>query len=129
MAFADTNRSSATPITHRVILAQAAWGGAKVARLRGIVTVMARRPSKHLRAPRPLGAGHATSVEKSDGRWIVRSVPGAAATKPYRCPGCDHPVAPGTPHVVAWPSAPGLGLERAVDDRRHWHTSCWERRR
>jgi hypothetical protein len=95
----------------------------------GIVTVMARRPSKHLRAPRPLAAGHATSVDKSDGRWIVRSVPGAAATKPYRCPGCDHPVPAGTPHVVAWPSTPELGLEHAVDARRHWHTACWERRR
>ena len=104
--------------------------GGKVARVgRGIVTDMARRPSKHVRAPRPLGAGHATSVEKIDGRWIVRSVPGTAATKPYRCPGCDHPVAPGTPHVVAWPSAPEVGLDRAVDARRHWHTSCWERRR
>ncbi len=89
---------------------------------------MARRPSKHLRAPRPLGAGHATNAVKADGRWIVRTVPGAAATKQYRCPGCDHPVVVGTPHVVAWPSTPELGQERAVDARRHWHTACWDRR-
>jgi len=30
------------------------------------------------------------SVDKNDGRWIVRSVPGAAASKPYRCPGCRY---------------------------------------
>ncbi|MGV8848532.1 MAG: hypothetical protein ACOH16_03205 [Propionibacteriaceae bacterium] len=89
---------------------------------------MARRPSKHLRAPRPLSAGHASSADKSDGRWLVRSVPGAAAAKAYRCPGCDHLVHPGMPHVVAWPSTPEVGLERAVDARRHWHTACWERR-
>ena len=89
---------------------------------------MARRPSKHLRAPRPLNSGHATSADKTDGRWLVSSVPGATAAKAYRCPGCDHLVNPGMPHVVAWPSTPEIGLERAVDARRHWHTTCWNRR-
>jgi hypothetical protein len=53
--------------------------------------------------------------------WVVRPVAGAYATKTYRCPGCDHAIVPGTPHVVAW---------RADDvaDRRHWHTPCWRRR-
>ena len=56
--------------------------------------MMARRPSKHLRPARPLSSGHATSVIKSDGRWIVRSVSGAAATKAYRCPGCNVEIRP-----------------------------------
>lgn len=43
-----------------------------------------------------------------------------AARKSYRCPGCDHEVAVGQPHVVVWP-------EEMVDDRRHWHTTCWRR--
>ena len=35
---------------------------------------------------------------------------------------------PGTPHVVAWPDTPGLLSQSAVEERRHWHTSCWQRR-
>ncbi len=64
----------------------------------------------------------------SDGEWAVRTIPGGAAAKTYRCPGCDHEIRPGVPHLVAWPSD-GLG---GPDDRRHWHSGCWrarERRR
>ena len=89
---------------------------------------MARRPSKHLRPARPLSSGHATAVIKSDGRWIVRSVPGGTATKAYRCPGCNVEIRPGTPHVVAWPDTPALLAQSAVEERRHWHTGCWQRR-
>jgi hypothetical protein len=56
-----------------------------------------------------------------DLEWVVRPVTGAAAVRSYRCPGCDHEVAVGTPHVVAWP-------EGAVDERRHWHSPCWRAR-
>ena len=58
-----------------------------------------------------------------DGDWLIRHVTGAAATKSYRCPGCDQEVVPGTAHVVVWP-ADGSGL----DQRRHWHTPCWKAR-
>ncbi|MBO0823089.1 MAG: hypothetical protein J2P27_04415, partial [Actinobacteria bacterium] len=62
--------------------------------------------------------------EWPDGSWVVRQVPGAAATKLYRCPGCDQEVAIGTAHVVVWPAeSPG------PQARRHWHTMCWQRRR
>ena len=54
---------------------------------------------------------------------MVRPVTGAAATKSYRCPGCDQEVRPATAHVVVWP-ADGPGL----DQRRHWHTPCWNAR-
>jgi len=47
-----------------------------------------------------------------------------AATKTYRCPGCDHEVPPGMAHVVAWPADDADGLQ----DRRHWHTGCWRAR-
>ncbi|MEU5843897.1 ATP/GTP-binding protein [Rhodococcus sp. NPDC047139] len=57
-------------------------------------------------------------------RFTVRTVPGSRATKPYRCPGCDHEIAPGTPHVVAWPTD-ALG---GAEDRRHWHNGCWSGR-
>jgi hypothetical protein len=89
---------------------------------------MARRVSKHLAAPRPLSSSHATDQIKADGRWIVRTMPGDRAAKSYRCPGCDALIQPGVAHVVVWPETPPLGAERAVDDRRHWHTACWGRR-
>jgi hypothetical protein len=58
-----------------------------------------------------------------DGDWVVRPIPGAGATKTYRCPGCDQEIWPGVPHVVVWPAqAPG------PEERRHWHNSCWQRR-
>lgn len=62
---------------------------------------------------------------RAEGDWIVRSVPGAQASdRSYRCPGCDQLV-PGTaPHVVAWPA----GEYGSVDDRRHWHATCWAAR-
>ncbi|MCL2482317.1 MAG: hypothetical protein FWF43_02640 [Propionibacteriaceae bacterium] len=87
-----------------------------------------RRPSKHLQAPRPLSSAHAKAELKADGRWIVQSMPGARASKSYRCPGCQAMIPPGTAHIVAWPDTPSLGSQRAVDDRRHWHTACWEHR-
>ncbi|HEY2550385.1 MAG TPA: ATP/GTP-binding protein [Streptosporangiaceae bacterium] len=58
-----------------------------------------------------------------DGDWLVRQVPGAAATKTYRCPGCDQEIRPGVGHLVVWPDhAPG------PQERRHWHNACWQRR-
>ena len=90
---------------------------------------MARRPSKHTRAARPLSSSHATAATKADGRWVVRSVPGAAALKAYRCPGCQQVITAGTPHLVAWPVEPALLSDSGLAERRHWHTSCWQRRR
>lgn len=91
---------------------------------------MARRPSKHIQPARPLSPGLGAAVETSPRtaeRWVVRSVPGAAASKRYRCPGCAREIAPGVAHLVAWPAEPGL-LGGTVDERRHWHTACWRRR-
>ena len=39
---------------------------------------------------------------------------------------CDQMLAAGTVHVVAW-RTDGLFGE-AIEDRRHWHTSCWQAR-
>ncbi|WP_232295599.1 hypothetical protein [Parafrankia sp. EUN1f] len=68
-----------------------------------------------------VGAGGAGEVDEADEGWVVRPVTGAATTKAYRCPGCDHLIELGTPHRVVWPVG-------ALDDRRHWHTPCWARR-
>jgi hypothetical protein len=63
-------------------------------------------------------------VTSADGQWLVRHITTAGALKQYRCPGCDHEIAPGVAHVVAWPAD-----ERGdMTDRRHWHTSCWNAR-
>ncbi|WP_308258243.1 hypothetical protein [Saccharothrix obliqua] len=75
--------------------------------------------------PRPVG-GHAWARAENapDGDWMVRNISGTATTKTYRCPGCDHEIKPGTPHVVAWPAAD----HGSVEDRRHWHQGCWTSR-
>ncbi len=52
--------------------------------------------------------------------WVVRSLAGAPG-RAYRCPGCDQELPSASPHVVAWP-------EGREDDRRHWHTACWDAR-
>jgi hypothetical protein len=58
----------------------------------------------------------------SDGDWVVRRVTGSAATKTYRCPGCDQEIKPATPHTVSYETG-------SLDERRHWHTACWTRER
>lgn len=60
--------------------------------------------------------------EWPDGEWKVRALSGAA-TRRYRCPGCDHEIPPGVPHLVSWPNWPG-----GEEERRHWHTVCWRKR-
>ncbi|HEX4724300.1 MAG TPA: hypothetical protein VH333_17415 [Pseudonocardiaceae bacterium] len=70
----------------------------------------------------PAGWPHAES--SGDGEWLVRQVTGAQATKTYRCPGCDHEIKPGVPHLVVWPAAE----HGSVADRRHWHSGCWQAR-
>ncbi|MGW6377842.1 ATP/GTP-binding protein [Rhodococcus sp. NPDC055112] len=90
---------------------------------------MPRRNQRH-RTDRPTPAGGRESRIDSgpagydDERYLVRPVPGSHATKTYRCPGCDHEIRPGVPHLVAWP-ADELG---GAEDRRHWHTGCWNGR-
>ncbi|HJE50985.1 MAG TPA: hypothetical protein K8V15_03235 [Tessaracoccus flavescens] len=87
---------------------------------------MAKRPSKHLRAPRPLlGGGSQRKVSKRGVEYIVRDVSAQRAEKQYRCPGCQQVVAIGTAHVVTWPVTPPLGIDAGLDIRRHWHTHCW----
>lgn len=87
---------------------------------------MARRVSKHLRAPRPLlGGGSQRRVRRGGADYIVRDVPAGRAVKEYVCPGCLHAVAPGTAHVVAWPATAPLGSDTGLEARRHWHRHCW----
>jgi hypothetical protein len=76
-----------------------------------------------------IGRGAVRREAGRDGDWLVRPVTGAAATKSYRCPGCDQEIRPATSHVVAWPdSSEGYADEPGLSDRRHWHTACWKAR-
>lgn len=89
---------------------------------------MAKRHSKHLRAPRPLLMGQDVRRKNLRGTdYLVRSIRAGQSQKDYRCPGCNQPVRRGTAHVVVWPETPPLGHESGVEARRHWHTYCWER--
>jgi hypothetical protein len=67
--------------------------------------------------------GPPRTEEWPDGDWVVRQVPAAAASKVYRCPGCDQVLTAGTAHVVVWPAETA-----GPQARRHWHTTCWQRR-
>ena len=50
------------------------------------------------------------------------------AQKSYVCPGCLHPIALHSAHVVVWPEDRPYGLPTGVDARRHWHPECWRRK-
>jgi hypothetical protein len=82
-----------------------------------------RRDDVPLNVDRALG-GAPRRESYAGGEWFVRRVTGAGASWAYLCPGCQQTIAMGAPHVVAWP-ADGMG---GLDDRRHWHTGCWEAR-
>ncbi|ADG97060.1 conserved hypothetical protein [Segniliparus rotundus DSM 44985] len=75
--------------------------------------------------PGPPSFRFATSEAGPDGEeeYVVVAVPGAKAVKAYRCPGCDHEIGVGEPHVVAWPA-----FDASAGERRHWHRSCWQAR-
>ena len=74
---------------------------------------------------RPMAGSSEVATESYAGKsWHVRRLSGASSSREYRCPGCHQGIAVGTPHVVAWP-AHGVG---GIDERRHWHTRCWQSR-
>jgi len=85
------------------------------------------RPDDGLADRDRLLAGVGRREVHADGAWVVRTVSGAATTKAYRCPGCDHEVTPGTPHVVVWRDEAIVDFG-GVADRRHWHAPCWAAR-
>jgi len=88
---------------------------------------------RRVRPRGPRGTAGPSDVERvesrGDGDWVVRPVTGSAATKSYRCPGCDQWIAPATPHTVVWPVEKSMLSTSALDERRHWHTACWKRKR
>jgi hypothetical protein len=91
---------------------------------RATVETVPRHNRRRDGAPRPAASAAAQRVDTWRGEdYVVRTVTGASASKPYRCPGCDQLIPLGVPHVVAWPNA-----ALNATDRRHWHTACWAAR-
>ncbi len=65
----------------------------------------------------------ATTADELDGEPVeVRRLQPYQATKAYRCPGCHATIPARTGHLVVVPVG-------QPDERRHWHRSCWDRRR
>jgi hypothetical protein len=60
-------------------------------------------------------------LDDADGTVEVRRIQPYQATKDYACPGCNQTIPSGKGHVVVVPVGDAEG-------RRHWHSSCWERR-
>ena len=83
-----------------------------------------RRPDRRADRPVPQWLSQRRVESGPDGYdYEVKTVSAARATKAYRCPGCDHEIRPGVAHVVVLPVEYG-----DIEDRRHWHTSCWARK-
>lgn len=91
---------------------------------------MSRRKAAAARAQaRAVPPTAATLVSRRDGSWWVRAITGATSSKSYRCPGCQQAIAPATPHLVVWPEEPSTFLVAdPLEERRHWHRACWDRR-
>jgi len=88
-----------------------------------------RPPGRRKRAdlpPLPIARRIEVGVDGHD--YEVRPIAAVRAVKNYRCPGCDHEIRSGTAHVVVWRIQEGWDGEAGLDDRRHWHTSCWDGR-
>ena len=84
-----------------------------------------RAPRRRQEPAKPLMQTRRLEVGPDGYDYLVVQVAGARATKTYRCPGCDHEIRTGVAHVVVWRADLG---EDGVDDRRHWHSSCWANR-
>jgi len=83
-----------------------------------------RRPDRRADRPVPQWLSQRRVESGPDGYdYEVKTVSAARATKAYRCPGCDHEIQPGVAHVVVLPVEYG-----DIEDRRHWHTACWNNR-
>jgi hypothetical protein len=87
--------------------------------------VRRRPPPRRQRSLPPLPPSRRVETGPDGYDYDVKAVAASRALKTYRCPGCDHEIKPSTAHVVVWPADSG---EAAVEDRRHWHTSCWSNR-
>jgi len=95
--------------------------------------VAARRPKRRAQPHVPLDVdrlmhGAARTEHRAGAEWHVQPISPRNAAKEYVCPGCGGTVSAGVAHVVVWRADSIFGDERALEDRRHWHTGCWRAR-
>ncbi|MGA9715300.1 MAG: hypothetical protein WBQ48_05670 [Aeromicrobium sp.] len=85
-------------------------------------------PRRHTRRRPPVSGRPVNERIETRGstEWHVRAL--AGSDKSYRCPGCHQAIHPGAGHLLIWPVHKSLLSAEAIDERRHWHTSCWQRR-
>ena len=89
-----------------------------------------RRSNKWQREHRELFTSSTVSSTEHapDGDWVVQHTKGNSSGKIYTCPGCHRDVPAHTAHVVAWRTDEEFGVGVGVENRRHWHTSCFNAR-
>lgn len=72
-------------------------------------------------------AGSMRKTEVKRGRsWTVQNISSVNAQKVYICPGCHLEILPGTAHLVAWRNDGLMGEAADLEERRHWHETCWK---
>ncbi|MDR2454102.1 MAG: hypothetical protein LBD51_06085 [Bifidobacteriaceae bacterium] len=81
-----------------------------------------RPPARPLDPARARGAGPFRR-RAADGREYFASAV-APARKAYVCAGCGGPIAPGQPQLALWEADSLLGVQAALELRRHWHAAC-----
>ena len=74
--------------------------------------------------PSSLEPGGVSEVRYAGQVWAVRQVRGNDSGRAYTCPGCQQQVRADQPHAVVWPAA----SMRELENRRHWHSTCWAAR-
>src|SRR5690606_41940452 len=94
-------------------------------------------PSKRRSSKRPYGQPHqeldASTVWGGSGARTETGPGGEPyhvatprpSDKTYICPACSQEIPPRTAHLVAWAQDEIFGAEVAAEQRRHWHTHCW----
>ncbi|WP_377465267.1 hypothetical protein [Populibacterium corticicola] len=84
-----------------------------------------KRPysTEHRELNMQVATGGRRTVTRRGEDWTVQNI--RSSDKTYICPGCNHSIAPGLAHVVAWANDSLFGQDAALAERRHWHTRCW----
>ncbi|PDQ36178.1 MAG: hypothetical protein B5766_02705 [Candidatus Lumbricidophila eiseniae] len=73
-----------------------------------------------------LTSGPRRQETRAGREWNVQVISPQQTVKSYLCPGCGNRIAVGVSHVVAWRADGVLGDTADLENRRHWHTHCWQ---
>lgn len=82
------------------------------------------QPHPELDVDRVRGSAGARRETGPRGEEFMVAVP-RPSEKTYVCPGCSKEIDGMTQHIVAWAADGLFGPDAAAEQRRHWHTGCW----